>query len=148
MKQATWHAVWSNKPIEVKIHTLWTSNVYLLILIWCLLVFGANIKPKTTSKRWSNNKSRQPLVMKWPTAVYIQVPLFLSLLCNCWSHQFDWSPQRYGRPSNRKLWLIMGCLRSLFPWLQTLFQSYCPLARGPNLSWASEHGWGGALLDY
>lgn len=73
------------------------------------------------------------------------MPLSPSPLWDSWSRRSGCSQQPCGRPSSRELWLIMGCLRSLFPWLQTLFQSFSTLVRGPSSPWASEHGWARSL---
>lgn len=72
----------------------------------------------------------------------LQVPLFLSLPCGSSSLRFGWSPQPSGRQWNRKLCQIMGCLRSLYLWLQRLCLNFSPLGSGLNSYWVSEHGWG------
>ena len=80
-------------------------------------------------------------LLRHPACVTTQVPLYPSPPWDSWSRRFGWSQQRCGRPSSRELWLIMGCSRTLFPWLRTLFQSFSALVRGPSSPWASEHGW-------
>lgn len=78
---------------------------------------------------WSNKST---------VRVHTQVPLCPSLCCDSWSHRFGWCPQQSGRPFSNKWYLIMGCLRNLFPRWRTFSQTFWALSRGPSLPSALE----------
>lgn len=75
----------------------------------------------------------------------LQAPLFPSLLCGSWSHQFGWFLQPSGRLWSRRLCQTMGCLRSLCLWSQKLFLSFSLRGSALNSSWDSEHEWVGRI---
>lgn len=77
-------------------------------------------------------------------SVFLQILAFPFQFCDSWCHQFVWLLQQSGKLLSRELWLNMGWLKNLFPWLQTLYQRFLPLTRGSSLPWGLEHGWEGS----
>lgn len=86
------------------------------------------------------------MVLKWTPFVIIQVGIHLGFpfrFCGSWYRQFVWCLPQSGKLFSRELYLIMGCLKNLFPWSQILYQRFSPLTRGSSLPWGWEHGWEG-----
>jgi len=71
----------------------------------------------------------------------LQPPRCHSPPCDSSSHQSGCCQRPSGKHYSTKLWRIMGCSKSLFPWLQTLFRSYSAPTKEPNSCWASERRW-------